>query len=108
MIDLITDGGDHVRLIMVASREWFEAGRPLLALQRKLETYATYVASGALLAQYPHMTGKRAEIVLHYPDEPDAELLGALERARPALSQLGIAVALEVLPELREPSPSSD
>ena len=108
MIDLITDGGDHVRLIMVASGEWFEAGRPLLALQRKLETYATYVASGALHTQYPHVKGKRAEIVLHYPDEPDAELIDALERARPALSQLGITVALEVLPELREPGPASD
>jgi hypothetical protein len=107
MIDLVTDGGDHVRLIMVASREWFEAGRPLLALQRKLETYATFVASGALTSQYPRMEGKRAEIVLHYPDEPDAELLGALERAGTALSQLGIAVRLEVLPELRESSSNS-
>jgi hypothetical protein len=100
-IDAITDGGDHVRLIMVASGEWFDAGRSLGALQRKLETYATYVATGALHRDHPSAAGKRVEIHLYYPDEPDAELRGALERAGSVLAPLDIALAVDVLPELR-------
>lgn len=101
MIDAITDGGNHIRLIIVASGEWFDAGRPLLALQQKLERYATYAVSGALVMDYPALEGKPVAIHLHYPWEPEAEVAAALTRVAPALSDLGLAVEVDILPELQ-------
>jgi hypothetical protein len=54
-------------------------GRPLVALQRKIETYAAFVATGALDEYDPQAEGKRVEIHLHYPDEPDPAFMAELE-----------------------------
>ena len=101
VVDLVTATDDAVILIMVASGEWFDAGRPLLALQKKVDTYATLAVSGALVQQYPSANGKRIVIQLDYPDPPDSELTRAIERASLALADHNITLRLNVMPELR-------
>lgn len=67
MIDIVVSGDESVDMYMVASGEWFEEGRSLEALQSKLETYGTYVASGELVKARPDAGGKPVRIVLLYP-----------------------------------------
>lgn len=101
VLDLVTATEDAVVLIMVASGEWFDAGRPLLAFQKKVETYANLAVSGALGQQFPDTRGKPIVIQLDYPDPPDPELSAAIERASSALADQNITLRLNVIPELR-------
>jgi hypothetical protein len=63
-LDLVTmsKSGEEVTLVMVSEAPWTE--EKVLALQAKVQSYLTYVESGALACDYPTSVGKKVRLQL--------------------------------------------
>lgn len=102
VIDLVTrESGGHIILYVVASQEWFAAGRPLQRLAAKVGNYLDYVASGQLVAANPALAGAPVCIRLRYPDPVDPPLQGFVEDVRRRAREVGVEFEVEFAPELR-------
>jgi len=106
VIDLVgKDANGQVVLWMVASGEWFDAGRPLDALKAKVNAYAFYVLEGQFARDYPDV-GVTAPIAiaLRYPDPPDPDLAELVRLTTEALAPHGLEFRIELAPYLRDDS----
>jgi hypothetical protein len=95
VIDFISeDPSGAVVLIMVEGREWDGSDAQLIELQKKIDSYVTFVKDGHLVAEHPELAGKPVRIELRSVNALDRRTAGILAMIRVELAskQLDLSV----------------
>lgn len=94
VVDLVTNGDDAFRLILVEEQEL--ADNDALELQQKLNNYLGFALDGPLLERYPEASGKPICIRVDLYDQPSPFISEFLSQYAQAISGYGVAFELSV------------
>ncbi len=87
-IDLITKTRNGVFvLVLIQRRKWTGREAQLIALQQRVNEYASFALDGELTGRYPEAEGKRVKIRLDIEDAPDRTTKAFLRRIKAALAE---------------------
>ena len=88
MIDMLAHDPSTDEIVLVAKdrRPWDGSSERLVALEEKLNTYASFLLDGELAEAHPELVGKRARIELRCAHVPDESALNFLERVHDQLA----------------------
>ena len=90
-IDIIgVDAATGEVILTIADHlDWSDEYAHLIALQKKLNTYISFIESGEIVEQYPNARGRRLVIDLAFKHDPSPTAAEFLKRASPTIESVG-------------------
>lgn len=87
---------DEVVLTIADHLDWSDDYEHLITLQKKLNTYLSFIHSGEILQLYPNARNRRAVIDILFKHAPPSVATEFVRRAATSAAEIGVSVRARV------------